>query len=434
MKDGLVLVVLFSAWAQWSSSQTIPIKSQVTDRQCEVHYTVGAADDNPLAITPDEIFAANEALASKGNTEAAWQLGLAYLQGFGVRQNLSVAEHWFEIGATDPQTKSMVGQMYADGECFPHDLNAAERWFKSAGRPGDFFELAQAYRNASPPQLDKAIPIYMSLLKQTGHPEVRRAQLELGRLVLDGKYSAGDGAKARALNMVWSRIFAQEMLGREEYKIAVDYSVGEYVPHDETIWLRFCKRAAAYNIDLAQHFYVEAIMQTKAPDLSGYDEVAWTRLASEKQTGELGMLKAMVTPMSLQQRAAADAAYESLVQTRMRAGAYYPKDDPLRNPSAAALAAMPQDDPDVQLRRAFTLEKAGQTDEAVYERVIGIYRTVYERREMDIRFVLGRNLLNGTNGFPKDNETGEAWVREAAKRGSKPAQDFLARLGGPSSK
>ena len=45
---------------------------------------------------------------------------------------------------------------------------------------------------------------------------------------------------------------------------------------------------------------------------------------------------------------------------------------------------MPQDDPDVHLRTAFTLEKAGATDELAYRRALNIYRTVRDRREIDI--------------------------------------------------
>ena len=84
--------------------------------------------------------------------------------------------------------------------------------------------------------------------------------MELGNFVLDGKYSAGNDAEGRASNLLWARTIAQELLGGEEYKIAMNYEFGgEGIAVDKSMWLQFCKRAATYNIDLAQEFYAEAI-------------------------------------------------------------------------------------------------------------------------------------------------------------------------------
>lgn len=393
------------------------------------HYAVGTANNDPRARTLEEIFAVNQQLAQQGNTDAAFELALAYLQGYGVAQDLAKADHWFHIGATTVDEKNIVAALYRNGAYFTKNLDTAAIWYTSAGRPEDFFELAEGYRLATPPQTEKATAIYLDLLKQTGHPEVRRAQIELGNFVLDGKYSAGDNAHGRALNLEWARITTQYLLGQQEYDIAVDYNVGqEDIPVDKSLWLRFCKRAAAYNIDLAQQFYAQGMMDGSVPNKSGYDDVAWIRLASEKLTGNLVVLKAMESNMSAEQHRAADRVYQSLVDTRKRDGAYYPPDDPLRDPTRAALAAMPQDDPDVQLRIAFTLEKSATTDEAAYRRVLDIYRTVRDRSKIDIRFVLGRNLLTGANGLPENQSEARAWLNEAAEGGSQPAKALLATL------
>ena len=108
----------------------------------------------------------------------------------------------------------------------------------------------------------------------------------------------------------------------------------------------------------------------------------------------------MESRMTPEQMQTADAQYHSLVETRIRDGAYYPPADPLRGATPAALAAMEKDDPDIQLRRAFALEKAAQTNDEAYKEAMDLYRTVRDRREMDVRFILGRNYLNGTNGEP----------------------------------
>lgn len=429
------LLVLFTSLLFSSSCLPQSITIDLSGSQnvtCDAHYAVGASNDDASARTFEEIFAVNRKLAESGNTAAAFELGLTYLQGYGTSQNLVEAERWFQIGAVDPDEKSIVARLYRDGSCFPKNLKTAERWYRAAGRPGDLFELAEGFRLASPPQTDRAVAIYLDLLRATGHPELRRAQMELGNLVIDGKYTAGDSAKGRALNLEWARTITQELLGQEEYKIAVDYDISrEDLPADKSMWLRFCKRAAAYNIDLAQSFYAQAIMQGEAPNFSGYDEIAWIRLASEKQVGLRTQLKAMESGMSITQHKAADDAYSALAKTRLQAGAYYPFDDPLRLTSSSALGGMPQDDPDVQIRRAYLLEKGAQHDEKIYREVMDLYRTVRDRREIDVRYVLGHNALSGTDGVPKDSVVSLHWLHIAAERGSEPAKSLLKTISQP---
>jgi TPR repeat protein len=91
---------------------------------------------------------------------------------------------------------------------------------------------------------------------------------------------------------------------------------------------------------------------------------------------------------------------------------------------------MPQDDPDIELRRAFSLEKAAASDADLYVQVLGVYRKVRDRRKMDIRFVLGRYLIAGTNGVPKNVSIGMDWLNEAANAGSEQARGLLLSLQG----
>jgi TPR repeat protein len=334
------------------------------------------------------------------------------MHGNGVKEDPPQAEHWFQVVATDPGLKSAI------------DLDAEGRLPLLA-----LFELAETYRKGTPQQTERAAKMYLYLLGQTGHPEIRLAQMALGNFVLDGKYTAGDDTRGRALNLEWARIIAQELLGQEEYKIAIDYGIGrEDLPKDSAVWLRFRKRAAAYNIDLAQKSLAQAIAEGKVPNQSGYDDVIWTRLASDKQTDEIAVLKAIESRMMPQQYEAAEAEYASLVHTRVIDGAYYSPDDPLRNPTPAQLAAMPQDDPDVQLRRAFALEATAQTNDEAYREALSLYRTVRDRREMDIRFALGRDYMNGRNGLPRNIGLARYWFDEAAGLGSQPAKILLATL------
>lgn len=396
--------------------------------------TLWATMHEPLSDA--DIAKVNLELFAKGNKGAAWELGLAYMQGLGVPQDFVKAEQMFRIGAVDADKKGMVGMFYAEGY-FPPDLDAVERWYSAAGRPLDFFEIAETFKAAGEANnstadkyYSKATAIYLRLLKDPSQPEARRAQLEMGNFVIDGIYSAGDDANGKAQNLFWARMIAQELLGQKEYQSAVEYEIGNHgLPKDKTMWLRYCKRAVAYNIDTAQHFYVEAMNQGEVRDFSGYDAVAYTRLNSQKMYADKSLLQAMTSSMSNEQTEGAETAYEALLEERAQYGAYYVQDDPLRDPSPTALAAMDQDDPDVQLREAFNLERSASTDEHAYQTALAIYRKVRNERDYGFRFVLGRDALNGMNGVPKDRDVAEYWLKMAAYGGSKPAQQLLDKIG-----
>jgi TPR repeat protein len=390
--------------------------------------TFWASMHEPLSDA--DIAKVNLELFAKGDKDAAWELALAYMQGLGVTQDFAKAEEMFKIGALSSEKKAMVGMFYAHGY-FPANLEAVERWYMAAGRPLDIFELAEAYKAAAQTEKTnsakyyaKSTEYYLHLLKLR-RGEERVAQLELGNFVIDGIYSAGDDPEGRRQNLEWARSIAQELLGQKEYQIAVEYQLGqEDLPPDEKMWLRYCKRAAAYNIDLAQHYYIEALSEGRARDFSGYDAVAWTRLGGRENR----LLKAMTSRMSQSQIAASEAAYQALIDTRIRFGAYYAPDDPLRNPSPSEINAMDKDDPDVELREAFNLEKQASSDEETYRQVLAIYRNVRDYRDSEPRFVLGRYSLNGANGVPKDREIAQYWLHEAVRSGSKPAQKLLDSL------
>jgi Sel1 repeat len=409
-----------------------------------VKTTYGVAPvDPPLwarlseALSDEDIAKINLKAFAKGNKEAAWELGLAYMQGLGVPEDSAKAEQMFQIGAVDADRKGMVGMFYAHGY-FPKDLDAVERWYTTAGRPQDYFNLAEAFKAAgqadklaAPRYYAKATTFYLTVLKYEGNPNVRLAELELGNFVIDGIYSAGSDARGHAQNLAWARMIAQEMLGQKEYQSAVDYKIGEEdLPKDEAMWLRYCKRAAAYNIDNAQHAYVEALNDGEAHDFSGYDAIAFTRINSQKMFADKGLLQAMTSSMTAEQKAGAEDAYQALIKTRAQYGAYYVKDDPLRDPTPEALAAMDQDDPDVQLREAFNLEGAAAHNEQEYQRVLASYRKVRDHCNYDFRFVLGRYALYGRNGVSKDRGVAEYWLREAIRSGSTQAQQLLNQIEG----
>jgi TPR repeat protein len=397
------------------------------------------------AETPEGHLKRIEHQAIKGDKKAAYELGQMCAFGFPFPVkpdaiyrpgDLEQALHWFEIGAETPYEKSQVAYMYAYGRPFPKNLEAAERWFRSTGEPLYVFDAGEVYKAAAeadpslaPKYYPKATAIFLELSQKTGDPNRRRARLELGNFVIDGIYSAGNDSVGRARNLALARMIAQELLGQKLYQMAVEYDIGEEdLPKDRNMWLRYVKRAAAYDIDLAQHFYVEAMSQNEAPDLSGYDYIAWTRIENDNNGRNERLLSALTSGMSPKQRQAADTTYQDLRHRHEEYGAFYTADDPLCNPTPEALLRMDQDDPDVQLRRAFSLESVATRDIAAYEHALGLYRRVRDHRDADARFVLGRYALNGANGVPKDRGVALYWLHEAMRSGSKSAASLLDRL------
>ncbi|HEY2858404.1 MAG TPA: hypothetical protein VGJ21_08310 [Terracidiphilus sp.] len=425
MKTGVVLLLLCVTLLQRGTAQQVP------------QWYISEAESYEGHLKRIE------RQAEKGDKKAAYELGQMCAFGFPAKpdemyrpQDLQQALHWFEIGAETPYEKSQVALMYANGNPFPKSPEGAEHWYRSTGKSLYLFEAGKTYKaaaEADPSQASnyysKASAIFLEVLRQPVDPSQRLAQLELGNFVIDGIYSAGDDAAGRSQNLAWARTIAQELLGQKIYQIAVEYKIGEEdLPIDASMWLRYVKRAAAYNVDLAQHFYVEAMGNNKAPDLSGYDYVAWTRIENDSNHRNGRLLNAQTSGMSQQQLQAADAAYRALQERREKDGAFYTADDPLANPSPAALNAMDQDDPDVQLRRAFSMESSAARNKETYERVIGLYRTVRDHRDTDARFVLGRYALTGANGIPKDRGVALYWLHEAARSGSEPAQTLLRSI------
>ena len=108
--------------------------------------TLWATMHEPLS--DEDTAKVNLKLFAEGNKDAAWELGLAYMQGLGVSQDFAKAERMFQIGAVDEDKKAMVGMFYAHGY-FPEDLDAVDRWYTAAGTPSSFFELAETYKAAA---------------------------------------------------------------------------------------------------------------------------------------------------------------------------------------------------------------------------------------------------------------------------------------------
>ena len=80
-----------------------------------------------------------EDLASKGDIEAQFALGLMYYNGKGVRQDYKKAIEWYEKAANQGNTKAQfnLGIMYANGQGVIQDKKRAKEYFRKACDGGD---------------------------------------------------------------------------------------------------------------------------------------------------------------------------------------------------------------------------------------------------------------------------------------------------------
>ena len=113
--------------------------------------------DHPAVCeSADSIYAWNLKLALQGNIEAAYQVGLAYLQGYGVKQDLSQADHWFLIGAQSSYDKQWIADQYRSGLYLPRSLEKTDFWYRAAGDHFSLHELAKIYRSGEMAPSDAA--------------------------------------------------------------------------------------------------------------------------------------------------------------------------------------------------------------------------------------------------------------------------------------
>jgi TPR repeat protein len=134
-----VLVTVLAACTDASNKQTVTVCQGNDCREQDksvVTYDPSTAVPNP---DPDGRIAALEALARE-NPSAAYDLGLRFYRGDGVRQDSYQALKWMRDAAErgDRQAQTAVGRLYYTGlEEMGSDLQEAERWLSIAAGRGD---------------------------------------------------------------------------------------------------------------------------------------------------------------------------------------------------------------------------------------------------------------------------------------------------------
>lgn len=303
--------------------------------------------------------------------------------------------------------------------CFASRIRAQSPALTDAATSSARFDLARSLQRepAPPADIQRAALIYRDLITLTGDPYVRRAQMELGNLVLDNKYTSGDPK----LDLFWARTITQELLGQEQYRLAFAHGSAMDLPSSPEVNALTVRTAASYNVDLAQ-----LQMAERAPKA---ERAAWLRLGGQYFNQIQNLADVEDNALTPEERSAVSEAFSALLSTRESSGAFYRKSDPLRDPGQASLEALlaKGTDPDAQLRLAYYYERRA-TDPIYAAKAITLYRIVRDGRVSSVRFKIGAHYEQATEDFPLDPVRAAQWFGFAAKAASLEACTHILKL------
>ena len=220
--------------------------------------------------------------AERGDTDAQFKLGSAYLVGWGVEPNAATAAKWFEEAAQRGDVKAQfnLGAIYiADG--VQRDTHRALRWFKAAAGQGDReaqFNLGRIYANGDGVENDtnEAIRWYRRAAAN-GHPE---AQFNLGVVHTPG---LGEKRNVHEAIQFYEQAFTNEVV-EAAFNIAMIYSKGVEVQKDSEEAVMWYTRAAEKGLANAQ--YHLALCFTNGTGVSKDHKAAFDWFSAAAEQGD----------------------------------------------------------------------------------------------------------------------------------------------------
>ncbi len=154
--------------------------------------------------------------AERGQAYAQFQLGLMYMEGYGVPQDYQEAVKWHKLaaGQGDSDAQLYLGIMYWSGMGVPLDDEEAVKWYR--------------------------------LSADQGH---RDAQFLLGTM-----YSSGNGVSQNHSEAArWFRMSADQGMSDAQFRLGVMYSRGHGVPRDYEEAVRWYRLSADQGHRRAQY-------------------------------------------------------------------------------------------------------------------------------------------------------------------------------------
>jgi uncharacterized protein len=250
--------------------------------------------DISAAMTPDQIAEAMARIAKAqgGDAQAQIEMGIRYLQGKGVTQDLPEAAKWFRLAADKGNTEALsaLGAIFHDGgKGVAQDYREAAKWYRLAAQKGDVDAEDTLgdifYRGGAGVTQDfKEAAKWYRLAADHGNAE---AQLRFGYMNYNGQGVTQDYKQA----MKWYRLSANQGNADAQFFLGIMYDEGKGVVQDYREAVKWHRLAAQQGMPRAQL----SLGLRYRNDREGVDQdnqyaYMWLSLAASKLDGEFGPL------------------------------------------------------------------------------------------------------------------------------------------------
>jgi len=213
-----------------------------------------ATPAGPATMATDNTEAARYRLsATAGDAAAARKLGLLYLKGQGVPQDLTEALHWLQRAAKqgDASAQYTVGNMYLNAQGVSQDYSQAFNWYQKAANQGDADaqnDVGSMYLTGQGVAKDysQAFKWYQKAANQ-GNPI---AQYNIAGMYLKAQGVAKDYNRA----FTWYQKAADQGESGAQYAVGFMYENGFGVTKDLPTAVEWYKIAAAHGDVSAQQW------------------------------------------------------------------------------------------------------------------------------------------------------------------------------------
>lgn len=221
-----------------------------------------------------------EALAARGNGEAAFNLGLLHEDGLGVPPDMSKALGWYEAGAQAGSGKAQyrLGLLYASGGRVPANPERAQRWLTAAAAQGDADAARLLARLAG--QATGHDPLHDAGMAHAAGDYARAAALYRALIDADPAPAAASATPAGAATGPGAASgpgAAQAAARRARTQLAWMYEAGQGVPRDLSRAAELFRHAAEAGDAEAQYAIAVMLQTGKGQALDPVEAAIWLR-------------------------------------------------------------------------------------------------------------------------------------------------------------
>ena len=194
-----------------------------------------------------------EAAAEGGDAKAQFNLGVIHAAGNGVEKNLQSASRWFKMAAEQGYTEAEfnLGSMFENGEEIGQDMSESVKWYQRAaqnGHPKAQFNLA-VILTAGGAEREKNLHKAISLFEQAFANGVPEAAHNLG--VLYDKELGVQCSSKRAIE--WYTKAAEQGVAIAQHNLAVCICADMNSKESQALAFKWFHAAAVQGIMLSQH-------------------------------------------------------------------------------------------------------------------------------------------------------------------------------------